>query len=147
MRRFEGLQATFFSAAAPELKTPLTVLKTLTPTLPQLNQLPPPTQIEIIATIEQNLDRLELLVNDMLESARLEAGTIALYQRSIDLAGRTQRVLERLSPLLERKQQWSTLQVAPHLPWVRADGKRVEQILSSLIDNATKFAPPARPSK
>lgn len=143
LRHFESLQATFFSAAAHELKTPLTVLKTLTPTLRQLTQLPPPTQIEIIETIEQNLGRLELLVNDMLESARLEAGTIALHRRSIDLASRAQRVLERLSPLLERKQQWSILQVAPNLPWVRADGRRVEQILTSLIDNAAKFAPPA----
>jgi two-component system sensor histidine kinase KdpD len=143
LRHFENLQATFFSAAAHELKTPLTVLKTLTPTLRQLAQLSPPTQIEIIETIDQNLGRLELLVNDMLESTRLEAGTIALHRRSIDLASRTQRVLLRLSPLLERKQQWSILQVAPNLPWVRADGKRVEQILTNLIDNATKFAPPA----
>jgi K+-sensing histidine kinase KdpD len=143
LRHFESLQATFFSAAAHELKTPLTVLKTLIPTLRQLSQLPLPTQIEIIETIEQNLGRLELLVNDMLESARLEAGTIALHLRSIDLASRTQRVLERLSPLLERKQQWSTFQVAPNLPLVWADGKRIEQILTNLIDNASKFAPPA----
>jgi signal transduction histidine kinase len=143
LRRFESLQATFFSAAAHELKTPLTVLKTLTPTLPQLAQLPPPTQAEIIETIEQNLSRLELLVNDMLESARLEAGTIALHRRSIDLAGRTQRVLGRLSPLLERKQHAISLQIAPELPWVWADGKRVEQILTNLVDNATKFAPVA----
>jgi two-component system sensor histidine kinase KdpD len=143
LRRFESLQATFFSAAAHELKTPLTVLKTLMPTLHQFSQLPAPTQLEIIETIEQNLGRLELLVNDILESARLEAGTIALYRRPIDLVNRTQRVLERLSPLLERKRQWSTLEVAPHLPWVRADGKRFEQIMTCLIDNATKFAPPA----
>jgi K+-sensing histidine kinase KdpD len=142
LRRFESLQATFFSAAAHELKTPLTVLKTLTPTLAQLTKLPPPTRIEIIETIEQNLGRLELLVNDLLESARLEAGTIALHRRLIDLASRTRRVLERLSPLLERKQQWSTLQVGPDLACVWADGKRVEQILTNLIDNASKFAPP-----
>lgn len=143
LRRFESLQATFFSAAAHELKTPLTVLKTLTPTLRKLTELAPPTQIEIIETIEQNLGRLELLVNDLLESARLEAGMIALQRRSIDLTSRAQRVLERLSPLLERKQQRSTLQVAPKLPWVWADGKRVEQILTNLIDNAAKFAPSA----
>jgi K+-sensing histidine kinase KdpD len=143
LRRFESLQATFFSAAAHELKTPLTVLKTLTPTLRQLTELAPPTQIEIVGTIEQNLGRLELLVNDLLESARLEAGTIALHRRSTDLTSRAQRVLERLSPLLERKQQWSTIQVAPELPWVWADGKRVEQILTNLIDNAAKFAPSA----
>jgi K+-sensing histidine kinase KdpD len=143
LRRFERLQATFFSAAAHELKTPLTVLKTLIPTLHGLNQLPQPTQLEIIETLEQNLNRLELLVNDMLESARLEAGAIALHRRSLNLTNRVRRVLNRLLPLLERKQLDSTFQAAPHLPAVQADGKRVEQILTNLIDNASKFAPPA----
>ncbi len=63
-------------------ETPLTVLKTLAPTLRQLIHLPPSIWMEIIETIEQNLGRLELLANDMLESARLEGGMIALYQSS-----------------------------------------------------------------
>lgn len=143
LRRFESLQSTFFSATAHELKTPLTVLKTLTPTLCPLPHLPIQTQNEISETFRQNLERLELLVADMLESARLEAGTVALHSRSLDLAGRIQRVLERLTPLLERKQQKFALQAPAHLPPVRADGKRVEQILSNLIDNAARFSPPA----
>jgi two-component system sensor histidine kinase KdpD len=143
LRRFEALQATFFSATAHELKTPLTVLKTLAPTLCPLPHLPSQTQTEISQTFAQNLERLELLVADMLESVRLEAGAVALHPRSLDLAGRTRRVLERLTPLLERKQQQFELQAPAHLPPVQADGKRVEQILSNLIDNAAKFAPPA----
>ncbi len=143
LRRFEDLQATFFSATAHELKTPLTVLKTLAPTLCPLPHLPVQTQNEISETFAQNLARLELLVTDMLESARLEAGTVALRRRSLDLADRTRRVLERLTPLLERKQQSVDLQIPANLPLVQADGKRVEQILSNLIDNAAKFAPPA----
>ncbi len=143
LRRFEALRATFFSATAHELKTPLTVLKTLAPTLTPLPHLPSQTQNEISQTFAQNLERLELLVTDMLESVRLEAGTVALHPRSLDLAGRTRRVLERLTPLLERKQQKFEFHAPAHLPLVYADGKRVEQILSNLIDNAAKFAPPA----
>jgi len=143
LRRFEALQATFFSATAHELKTPLTVLKTLAPALCPLPHLPSQTQTEISQTFAQNLERLELLVTDMLESVRLETGTVALHPRSLDLASRTRRVLERLAPLLERKQQQFELQAPAHLPLVQADGKRVEQILSNLIDNAAKFAPPA----
>lgn len=143
LRRFEALRATFFSATAHELKTPLTVLKTLAPTLTPLPHLPSQTQTEISQTFTQNLERLELLVADMLESVRLEAGAVALRPRSLDLAGRTRRILERLTPLLERKQQHFELQTPAHLPPVYADGKRVEQILSNLIDNAAKFAPPA----
>jgi two-component system sensor histidine kinase KdpD len=138
-----ALQATFFSAAAHELKTPLTVLKTLAPAMCPLPHLPSQTQTEISQTFAQNLERLELLVADMLESARLEAGAVALHPRSLDLASRTRRVLERLTPLFERKQQQFEFQTPTNLPPVQADGKRVEQILSNLIDNAAKFAPPA----
>jgi K+-sensing histidine kinase KdpD len=142
LRRFEALQSTFFSATAHELRTPLTVLKTLTPTLRQLPHLPAQTQGEIIETIEQNLGRLEMLVTDLLEGARLEAGAIELRLRSVNLASRAQRVLDSLSPLLERKRQRASLRTTAGLPAVWADGRRVEQVLSNLIHNAAKFAPP-----
>lgn len=60
-----ALRATFFSASAHELKT-----------LAPLSHLPGQTQTEINDTFAQNLD---LLVTDMLESARLKAGTVALH--------------------------------------------------------------------
>jgi K+-sensing histidine kinase KdpD len=75
LRRFEALQATFFSATAHELKTPLTVLKTLAPALCPLPHLPIQTQNEISQTFAQNLERLELLVTDMLESIRSSTPT------------------------------------------------------------------------
>ncbi|GAB4444927.1 MAG: hypothetical protein Fur0044_41170 [Anaerolineae bacterium] len=78
------LQTTFFAATAHKLRTLLTVLKTLAPTLSPLPHLPSQTQTEINDTFAQNL---ELLVTDMLESARLKAGTVALHPRSLDLTG------------------------------------------------------------
>ncbi|MCL4299144.1 MAG: AAA family ATPase [Anaerolineae bacterium] len=80
--------AIFFSATAHGLKTPLTVLKTLAPTLSPLPYLPSQNQNEINDTFAQNL---ELLVTDMLESARLKAGTVALHPRSLDLTNRSTR--------------------------------------------------------
>jgi signal transduction histidine kinase len=51
-------------------------------------------------------------------------------------------LLETLSPLLQRKQQQIKVWAGSNLPLVWADGKRVEQILSNLVNNAVKFAPP-----
>ncbi len=141
LQHFETLQSTFFAAIGHELKTPLSVLKMLIPSLHQFPELPAGTRVEITETIEHNLERLETLVTDMLESARLEAGAIALHIRTIDLRQLIRRVMENLSPLLARKNQQAALQIAPDLPRVWADSRRVEQILSNLLGNAAKFAP------
>jgi signal transduction histidine kinase len=118
------------------------VLKTLVPSLQRLPEVPAGMQAEILETIEQNLGRLELLITDLLESTRLEADAVALHLRPVNLAGRAQRVLDGLTPLLERKRQRVVLRAADGLPPVWADGRRVEQILSNLVHNASKFAPP-----
>ncbi len=141
LRQFEERQSVFFSAIGHELKTPLTVLKTLTPALRQWPELLPETQTEITETIEQNLARLETLVTDLLEGSRLEANAIALHHRPINLTRRVRRVLSGLAPLLNRKQQQVSLMVSPDLPQVWADGRRVEQIVSNLMNNAAKFGP------
>jgi len=142
LKRFEQLQSTFFSAIGHELKTPLTVLKMLAPALSQWADLPASTQAEISATIAQNLDRLEMLIADWLESARLEAGAVKLYQRPVDLVRLSQRVLDELSPLMVRKQQKSALHAGANLPAIQGDHRRLEQVLSNLVGNAVKFAPP-----
>lgn len=145
LRRFDELRATFFSTIAHELKTPLTVLKTLIPSMNQLSQLPQETQTEISDIVAKNLTRLENLINDLLESTRLEADAVDLHLRPTNLVHRVQHVIDGLSPLLTRKQRSVILDVTPELPLVFADGKRVEQIISNLINNANKFAPPETP--
>lgn len=142
LKHFEQLQSTLFSAIGHELKTPLTVLKMLVPSLSQWTSLPANTQAEIVETFSQNLDRLEILVADWLESARLEAGAVKLYRQPVDLVRLSQRVLDELSPLLARKQQKSALHADPDLPAIQGDHRRLEQVLSNLVGNAVKFAPP-----
>lgn len=142
LKRFEQLQSTFFSAIGHELKTPLTVLKMLASSLSQWTELPANTRMEIVETFSQNLDRLETLIADWLESARLEAGAVKLYRQPIDLAQLSRRVLDEFSPLLARKQQKTTFHADPDLPAIQGDHRRLEQVLSNLVGNAVKFAPP-----
>jgi signal transduction histidine kinase len=142
LQEFEQLRSVFFSAISHELKTPLTVMKTLMPALRQWHDLPAHTRSEIVETLEQNLVRLEMLINDLLESARLEGGAVMLHPRSLNLAPLVRRALEDLEPLFDRKQQVLDLSIADALPRVWADARRVRQILSNLINNAVKFSPP-----
>ncbi len=142
MQQFEARRSTFFSAASHELKTPLTVLKTLVPVLAQFDNIPEATRSEVVQTIENNLARLEKMVGDLLDGARLEAEAIALHKHPTHVSDHVQVVVGNLAPLLARKGQKVVTQAEDRLPAVNADGQRLEQILSNLIANAAKFAPP-----
>jgi len=142
LQHFQASQTTFFSAIAHELKTPLTVLKMLGPSLRTLSALPETTQGEILDTVDHNLARLEVLIRDMLDSARLEAGAVSLHCQATPLDHLVERTLEDLAPLLTRQEQRASLYLEPGLPPVWADPRRVEQILSNLVVNAAKFSSP-----
>ena len=141
LRRFDALRSTFFSAIAHELKTPLTVLKTLVASLDRYPSLPEATQREIRQSLEANLNRLETLISETLESARLEARSVRLHPGPVHLVARIHRVVNRLQPLFQQKQL--TVQVlAPEPgPVVRADPRFLDRILENLLENAAKFSP------
>jgi signal transduction histidine kinase len=141
LQQFEQTRQSFLSAVAHELRTPLTVLKTLLFSVNEWDQVPAAERQEILTMMGQNLSRLESLISDFLESTRLEAGAVTLHRQPLDLAHRTQRVLDNLRPLFESKQQQVTLDVPAGLPRVDADQRRVDQVISSLLHNAYKFTP------
>ncbi len=142
LERFKDTRSTFFSALGHELKTPLTVLKTLAPSLERLPELPPETRQEIVDSIRQNLDRLETLITEMLESARLEADAVSIYPTRIDLRQRVEKDVAEVRPVFDRKGVEVNVDVPKGLPPVLADPRRVDQILFNLLSNAAKFAPP-----
>ena len=141
LRRFQEIQATYFSALAHEMKTPLTVLKMLAPSLRQLPDLPEHTRGEILEAIEGNLTRLEWSINGPLESARLEAGAIVLRLRPLDLVHSIQHVVAHIGPWLELKRQQVHIQADVGLPLVLADSSLIDHVLTNLLVNAIKFAP------
>ena len=142
LERFQDTRSTFFSALGHELKTPLTVLKTLAPSLERLPELPPETRQEITDSIRQNLERLETLITEMLESARLEAEAVRIYPTRIDLRQRVTKDVDEVRPVFARKGVVVHVDAPEELPAVMADPRRVDQILFNLLNNAAKFAPP-----
>ncbi len=141
LRRFEEARRSFFSAVAHELRTPLTVLKTLAPSLEDWARLSGGQQAEVRDMVEQNLQRLEAMITEILESSQVEAGAVTLNREPVDLAIRAERVVESMHPLFESRQQQVKLEAAPDLPRADGDRRRLDQILSSLVHNAYKFSP------
>lgn len=143
LQRFEAARSTFFSTVAHELKTPLTVLKTLSLSQLDLPNIPPAVLAEVSEATDQNLLRIETLINDMLEVTRLEAAAVTLRPHALDLAQHAERFVAGMRSPVQRKNRQIQLALAPGLPPVWADAKRVDQVLVNLVNNAVKFAPPA----
>jgi signal transduction histidine kinase len=99
-------------------------------------------QREYLGMVQRNAGRLVNLIDDLLDIARLEAGTVALQRRALDLVPLIQGVAGLLRPQCEAKGQRLSLELAPALPAVWGDAARVTQILTNLLANAHKYTPP-----
>ena len=106
-----------------------------------LSQMPVDTQRDLLGNVERGVLRLMRLIDNLLESVRIEAGQRSIRQQSVDMSGVIVGAHELVAPLL--RQRGLALQV--HEPSVAAvvhgDAQRLEQVLVNLLANAAKFAP------
>lgn len=141
LQRFEDARRSFFSAVAHELRTPLTVLKTLLPSLGDWPRLAPDQQREVREMVDQNLERLEGMITEILEASQVEAGAVTLHRGPVDLAERLERAAASLRPLFESRRQSVSLALEPGVGPVDGDRRRLDQVISSLLHNAYKWGP------
>lgn len=141
LRRTHKDHQAFLSAASHELRTPLT------PILIQLSLLRgtsdglSPAQTRHLDIIERNLDRLGVLVGDLLDVARIGSGKIVIQPQSIDLDDLIQDTLESFRS--QADELGIQVDVAVQGPLrIEADPMRISQVLYNLLSNAVKFSPP-----
>ena len=102
--------------------------------------LSPPAQTDMLQTICSEAERMERLINNLLDMTRLESGGLSLKKEWQPL----QEVIGSALHHLDRRLRGRNVRtdVAPDLPLVRIDGMAVEQVLVNLIDNAVEYTPP-----
>jgi signal transduction histidine kinase/PAS domain-containing protein len=141
LRAANALKEEFLSIASHELKTPLTVLQARTQsTQRRLSRLGYDEAAALFAPVQSSLNRIQALVNELLDASRIEAGKLELHRERRHLG---ELVREAVSEARERSDQPIELHgaEAPEL-WVEADPERMMQVLANLLDNATKYSPP-----
>ncbi len=94
----------------------------------------------MIRTIQEEAERLNHFIANLLDMTRLESGALAPRFEPVDLSDVTGSVLRRAAPLLAHHRV--TLEIAADLPLLRLDPVLFEQVLFNLLDNAAKYAPP-----
>jgi len=126
-----------------ELMTPLTAIRGYAETL-GLPQFAPPAGegARAVKVIQEEGERIERLVGDLLDLARFEAGGMSLAQESVDVDEVFDRVTERHAKAAHDKQV--TMTIEPHDEDLRlvGDAMRIEQAIQNLAANALKHTPP-----
>lgn len=134
------LQESFISTITHELRSPLGFIKGYTTTLLRSDMTwDQNTQQEFLAIIDQETDHLEELIENLLDSARLQSGQLPMQFQPVRLDGLFNDVIARahlhhpnLTIYLENEKLPGT---------VRGDPRRLAQVFENIISNAVKYAP------
>jgi signal transduction histidine kinase len=102
----------------------------------------PPEQLgDHLRRIKRAGERMNRLIEDLLDAAKLEAGRVGIDARSIEVAPIINEAQEMLTPLADEKKVRLDATVGESLPTITADAGRVLQVISNLVGNAIKFTP------
>ncbi|MEA3136144.1 MAG: hypothetical protein QOJ26_312 [Thermoplasmata archaeon] len=144
LREQAEFKTNFLRTAAHELGTPLTPIKIQMHILRGLLHAPGREKAEeerkAADILERNISRLQVLVQDMMESARLQSGRLRMAVRPTDLAQLVHEVVETFQePAIQTGISLDT--EGPMEMPILADPDRLSQVLYNLLSNAMKFTP------
>ena len=142
IRRLEELsrlQRRFVSDVSHELRTPLTTVRMAADLLHESRDQFDPISRRSVELLQNELNRFEELLADLLEISRFDAGAAALDLEDVDLRDIVDRVLENHETLLQRKGCEVQLDM-PEPCRAQVDSRRIERILRNLIGNAIEHS-------
>ena len=139
-RRADRLKSELLCTVSHELRTPLGAIKGFATMLLDLGcQMTAEQRIEAARMIDQAADRLNELVDNLLQAQRLEAGMLEIRRAPVDLLGVIREVVDEIAPTAERHS--FEVIAGRGLPWVEGDERRLRQLVHNLADNAIKYSP------
>ncbi|MCJ7513285.1 MAG: ATP-binding protein, partial [Anaerolineales bacterium] len=138
-RELARMQDEFVSTVSHELRTPLGFIKGYVTTLLRDDIVwERPAQAEFLHIIDEEADRLRELIDNLLDSSRLESGSLGMAVEPVRLAGLARDAASRNQSL--HPEMPFSLEVDANLPVVMLDATRISQVLDNLLNNADKYA-------
>jgi PAS domain S-box-containing protein len=138
-RRGDITRAELISTLAHELRSPLTSVKGFTSTLlHRWERFPDDQKRFMLATVNDDADRVTRLINELLDVSRIEAGRLELRRRPIDVSRIAADVIERFK--LDPDGHTFRISFPDAFPEVYADADKVAQVLTNLVENAVKYS-------
>jgi PAS domain S-box-containing protein len=140
----DRLKSEFVATVSHELRTPMTAIKGYVDILVMgaagaLTE----NQMHFLDIVRSNIDRLNILVSDLLDISRIESGRVSLNPQPIDLREVVEDVIQEVMrrSQTEHKPMALTLDAPNKIPPVVGDTDRVRQIIGNLVDNAYNYTP------
>ena len=141
LRRLEMVRKDFVANVSHELRTPLTSIKGYIEALLDGAKDDPKTSTQFLNIILKQSDRLNLILEDLLQLSKIESGQVQFKREPLHIQGVIERTLAVIKPLADKKRHRLVSFVENNLPSVLGDEDRLIQILSNLLDNAVKYTP------
>lgn len=137
----DKLKSDFISNVSHELRTPVTILTSYADTLYHYgSEFKFEEQKEFIGTINQEVIRLNNMVNDILDFSRLQADR-ELEKESQDITLTIEKMIRSHKVLADEKSISISFKHQEHLPYVNYNTQSIERVMSNLITNAIKYSP------
>ena len=144
IRSLEAVRKDFVANVSHELRTPLSILTGYLETLIESSP-DAATRRRFLAIMHKHAQRLNLLVDDLLELARLESREPHLNWERFQLQSCIEKVLEKSEPMIQASGAVVETRIAPGLPSIEADQVKIEQAIFNLLDNALKYGGKSEP--
>ena len=142
LERLNQVKTEFVSMVSHELRTPVTAIKGFVDVV--MNGEAGPLndqQTRFLRIAHNSIDRLTLLISDLLDLSRIESGQLKLELTPITLTKVLQDSAETYRSTIESKGIAFAVEIAKKLPEVLGDESRVKQVIDNLLSNAMKFTP------
>ena len=140
LEELDQSRSQFVSNASHELKTPLATMKALLENIIYSPKMDGETRTEFLIAIDREINRLSMIVRDLLTLVGMDSKTVRLTRTCFTLADLIRENIERLQPMIDEKKQKLTLEVQNDCP-MYADEPKLSQVVYNLIENACKYTP------
>ena len=140
LKKVSEMKSAFVSTVSHELRTPLTAIRNAVDLLAGSFPEDAPED-RFLAIARRNVDRLGLIVNDLLDISKIEAGRLDFSFRAVDLKEALAETIQSHEEEARQRRLRLDLRIPEDLPTVWADTDRLAQVITNLVGNAVKFTP------
>ncbi len=138
LEKTDNYQKDLIANVSHDLKTPLTMIKSYAEMIRDLSGNDPVKREKHLSVIIEETDRLNALVNDMLDMSRMQRRTIELEKSDFDLSDTVAQLLPSYGLLAEQEGYDIRFEDGGAF-WVNGDEARIKQVISNLVNNAVKY--------
>lgn len=141
LRRLEKIRKDFVANVSHELRTPLTSIKGYVEALLDGGKDDPATAAAFLEIIMRQSNRLNLILDDLLQLSQIESGQVLFRREPVELRALLERTVAVIKPLADKKHHTIELSLPDEYVVVEGDEERLVQVFINLLENAVKYTP------